>query len=305
MTALETVPATVGVLLLAAARHLTAAEIPNPRFEARLLLAHALGRDAEALIARPDMPVPAEARVAFEHAVGRRAGREPLAIIVGQREFWSLPFRVTADTLIPRPESETLVEAALAFAGRTESPIRVLDLGTGSGCLVLAILHEVPAAWGVGVDRSAAALAVAEKNAETLGLAGRVAFVQGDWGKAIGGRFDIIVSNPPYVADEELAGLAPEVARFEPRQALSGGADGLDAYRACAPDVGRLLAPDGVALLEIGAGQAAQVASILAEHNLQAIDTIEDLTKMPRCICAAPAAAAVPKKKLGNQEVPD
>lgn len=293
MTLPETVPGmvpeTVSTLLLSSARRLSRAGIRSSRFEARLLLAHALGRKVETLIAHPDEPVPVAARRAFQRAVERRAGREPFAVIVGQREFWSLPFRVTADTLIPRPESETLVEAALAAVADIDKPIRVLDLGTGSGCLVLAILHELPAARGVGVDRSGAALAVAQGNAEALALAERVAFVQGDWGTAMTGLFDIVVSNPPYIADAALAGSAAEVARFEPKLALSGGADGLDAYRACAPDVGRLLAPRGVAVLEIGAGQAAAVTSILADHHLQAIDTKQDLAGVTRCLCAAPA----------------
>ncbi|MBK8908398.1 MAG: peptide chain release factor N(5)-glutamine methyltransferase [Rhodospirillales bacterium] len=301
----ETVPDTAGALLLASAWRLRSADIPNPRSEARLLLGHALGLGVEALIARPDLRVPAAAREAFERAVRRRAGREPLAVIVGHREFWSLSFRVTADTLVPRPESETLVEAALAAARGRDRPITVLDLGAGSGCLVLAILHERPAAWGVGVDRSDAALFVARNNADALGIADRVAFVQGDWGTAIGGRFDIIVANPPYVADAEFAVLAPEVARFEPRLALCGGADGLDAYRALAPDVARLLAPDGVAVLEVGAGQAAAVAAILADHYLQVTEIKNDLAGVPRCLRAAPAPVGISKKKLGNQEVPD
>jgi release factor glutamine methyltransferase len=206
-----------------------------------------------------------------------------MAYILGEREFWSLPLFVGPGVLVPRPETETLVEAALeAFPDRT-APLRILDLGTGSGCLLLALLREYPNASGVGVDRSAEALAHATLNARRHGLADRALLVRGDWGRGLAESFELIVANPPYVASGELAELAPEVARYEPRAALDGGADGLDAYRAILPDLPRLLAPAGVACLEIGAGQATALAA-LAEVGGFRVAVRPDLAGIPRCL---------------------
>ena len=215
--------------------------------------------------------------------------REPLAYILGSREFWSLPIRVTADTLVPRPETETLVEAALAWVEERrvgEAETRILDLGTGSGCLLLAMLSELPRAWGMGVDLSASALAVARDNADTLELAHRACFAVGDWGSALGGEFDLVITNPPYIVDAELPALAPEIVRFEPRLALAGGADGLAAYREIAPQLRRLLAPGGAAFLEVGAGQAPPVAAMLTANGLQGVDIKTDLAGVGRCLRA-------------------
>ncbi len=201
-------------------------------------------------------------------AAARREAREPLAQIVGHREFWSLDFIVTHDTLTPRPDSETIVAAALALSGGDDRAMHILDFGTGTGCLLLALLHELPQARGVGVDRSAAALAVARRNAAALGLSERAQFVQGEWGTGLSGTFDVIVANPPYIVESELVTLAPELG-FEPLGALSGGPDGLAAYRALAGDVQRLLAADGVAVLEVGQGQAESVEAILRASGLE------------------------------------
>jgi release factor glutamine methyltransferase len=252
------------------------------------MLRHVLGVSMETLIGHPEQAVGERDRAALSPLVARRVAREPLAYVLGEREFWSLSFRLTADTLVPRPDSETLIEAALARIGDTNRPLRILDLGTGSGCLLLALLSELPAAWGVGVDLSAAALDVARGNAGVLGLAERSSWVHGNWSDAICGTFDVIVSNPPYVAEQELSRLAPEVAQFEPRLALDGGSDGLDCLRAIIPGLAQCGTPDSVVLVEIGADQAAPVVALLCEHGLQDIEVIADLSGVPRCLVARP-----------------
>jgi release factor glutamine methyltransferase len=199
---------------------------------------------------------------------GRRLRREPIAYIVGEKEFWTLTLRVTAATLVPRPETETIVEAALAVVPDRTARLRIADLGTGTGAILLALLSEWPNAFGVAVDWSAQALGVARENAVRLALQHRAAFVRGDFAGALGGRFDLMVSNPPYIESETLAALAAEV-RAEPALALDGGADGLDAYRRIAADAHRLLAPGGSLILEIGAGQAAAVTALFAQAGLR------------------------------------
>ena len=184
---------------------------------------------------------------------------EPLALIVGQAEFWSLPFAVNRHTLLPRPDSETVVRAALDAC---PAPARVLDLGTGTGCLLLSVLHERPSAWGVGVDLSAGAAALAHANAATLGMDKRSAFLCGSWAAALGARFDLVVSNPPYIRSGDIAGLMPDVRLYEPARALDGGADGLDAYRAIIAALPGLLTADGTAVLEVGYDQAVAVATM-------------------------------------------
>jgi len=274
---------TIAQVLCAATRRLRAAGIEGARAEARLLLRHVTGLPPEDLVADRDRALEGEALARFEVLVARRAAREPMAYVLGEREFWSLPLSVGPGVLVPRPETETLVEAALeAFPDRTV-PLRILDLGTGSGCLLLALLREYPNAVGVGVDRSAEALAHAARNARRHGLDGRALLVRGDWGRALAGPFALIVANPPYVASGELADLDPEVARHEPRAALDGGPDGLAAYRAILPDLGRLLAPAGVACLEIGAGQATALAA-LAEVAGFRVAVRPDLAGIPRCL---------------------
>lgn len=270
-----------------------AARLPGdtPRLDAELLLAHVLGEERLAMLAG-NAAVGDEARAAFGALVERRRRHEPVAHILGFREFWSLPIRVTADVLVPRPDSETLIAGALAhFAGR--APETVLDLGTGSGALLLAALSEWPQARGLGIDRSAAALAVAKANAGALGLAGRAAFREGDWAQGLEGRFDLILCNPPYIPDGEA--LMPDVALFEPAGALFGGADGLDPYRLLLPEVPRLLAAGGVALFEFGVGQAGALLALAAEAGLEA-DVAPDLAGRPRALVVRLA------KALGNGE---
>ena len=293
---------TVASELRRAAAALTAAGVESPRLEARLLLRHVLGVTMETLVGYPERSVGEYERTALRPLVARRAAREPLAYILGQREFWSLSFRLTPETLIPRPDSETLIDAALARIGKPDRPLRILDLGTGSGCLLLSLLSELPDAWGVGVDLSAAALDVACGNARVLGLADRASWVHGNWSDAICGDFDVIVSNPPYVAQAELTRLAPEVAQFEPRLALDGGSDGLECLRAIIPGLSELGNADSVFLLEIGVDQAEPVSALLLDHGLQRIETVADLSGVPRCLVARTSGN---KKKLGTHIVPD
>lgn len=271
---------TIAEALYEGAQVLAAAGIDNPRLESRLLLAHALGRTTEDLIR--DLTARATASN-FANLIARRAAREPLAFILGWREFWSLPFHVSPATLIPRPDSETVVEAALALCPDAQAPLRVLDLGTGTGCLLLALLHERPSAFGVGIDRSAPAAHLARRNACDLGLAARSAFLCGDWAGAVNGRFDLVLSNPPYVATPELAALMPDVALHEPRTALDGGTCGLTAYRAIIAALPRLLMPSGAAVLELGAGQSDAVG-IIAEAAGFRVQVRPDLSGTPRAM---------------------
>lgn len=263
--------------------------INSPELDARMLIGHALGLDHAALAAA------AAARslnIDEENAIGalaqRRLAREPVARILGWREFWSLPLRVDASTLVPRPETETVVEAALAAIdadGLRSRPLRTADLGTGCGAILLALLSELPHALGVGTDASAAALSVARDNASRLGLA-RARFVACDVAAALRGPFDLIVSNPPYIASADIATLAPEVRDFEPRRALDGGADGLDFYRAIAAAAPALLAPGGVLIVELGAGQAQAVGAFFAGAGLAPLPPRPDLNGTPRALLA-------------------
>lgn len=277
--------ASIGQILCAITRRLKDAGVGSPRLDARLLVAQATGASVEQIVAFPERTLTPDEAARLETSVQRRANREPLAQIVGHREFWSLDFIVTRDTLTPRPDSETIVAAALALAGGRDRAVQILDFGTGTGCLLLSLLHEWPQARGIGVDCSAAALDVAQRNAAALGLSDRAQFVQGAWGAGLRGPFDVIVANPPYIVEAELAGLAPELG-FEPRGALSGGPDGLDAYRALAGDIARLLAPAGVAVLEVGQGQAECVEAILRAAGLDIGPRQRDLGGLERGVTA-------------------
>jgi len=268
---------------------LAAAGIDGAVSDARILLMHALGIDRTALLSRAAEPLPDEAAARYAGFLARRAAREPVSRILGRREFWSLDFALGPATLDPRPDSETLVEAALAAAPDRpppDRPLRVLDLGTGTGCLLLAVLHDRPAAFGVGVDRSEPAARVARDNARALGLGGRAAFLVGDWAGALSGRFDLVLSNPPYIPEADIAGLEPEVRDHDPRLALSGGTDGLNAYRALACALPGLLAPGGVAVVELGIGQATAVTGLFRAAGLDIAGTPHDLAGIARCVVA-------------------
>ncbi|HQT67356.1 MAG: protein-(glutamine-N5) methyltransferase, release factor-specific [Rhodospirillales bacterium 20-60-12] len=245
------------------AARLAAAGITDARREARILLAAALGIDTTRL-QLVDHIDPA----GYQAYLQRRAAREPMAFITGRREFWGLEFEVSSATLIPRPDSETLIQAALA---ECPAPSRILDLGTGTGCLLLALLSERPAAFGVGVDVAPAAAHLAARNAQRLGLGTRACFITGDWAAALSGPFDLIMSNPPYITQADMADLMPEVAGFEPARALDGGPDGLDAYRAILQALPSLLARGAVAVLEIGAGQAPDLADLADFYGFSAM----------------------------------
>ena len=278
--------ATMGGEIDRAARRLKSVGIPGPRSEARLLMGYALGLSRETVFGHADRPVTPGQAKRFESAIRRRVSREPAARILGCREFWSLPFRVTAATLIPRPETETVIEAALEAAGGRARAIDILDLGTGTGCLLLALLSELADARGLGVDASAAALKVAAANASALGLSDRARFRLGDWAEGLRQRFDLIVANPPYIRADEIGGLEPEVSRFEPILALSGGSDGLGCYRAMAADFRRVMAPGARIVLEIGEGQGDGVRAILGAQGLEVTDRRADLSGIPRCLVA-------------------
>lgn len=230
---------------------------------------------------------PPAAVEAFRALLARRVRREPMAHILGEREFWGLPFRVTPDVLVPRPDSETLIEAALALMGDRGRPWRILDLGLGSGCLLLTLLREFPAATGVGLEASPPALAVARDNAASLGVAGRAHLLAGDWrqpgwAETLGGPFDLLVSNPPYIEAVAIEGLMPEVGRYEPRLALDGGSDGLDAYRAIAAGAGLLVVPGGRVLVEAGMGQVPAITEIFRAAGFSAEAPWEDLAGVQR-----------------------
>jgi release factor glutamine methyltransferase len=262
---------------LSAAAATLSATSETPRLDAELLMAHALGESRETMLLRR---LDGQSPSAFDALVGRRARREPLAYITGTREFWSLDIEVGPGVLIPRPDSETLIETARrALAKRP--PSTILDLGTGSGALLLAALSEWPDAKGVGVDWSDAALAAAGRNAERLGLADRARFRKGDWGVGEERRYDLILCNPPYV--DPAARLMPDVADFEPEEALFAGDEGLAEYRRIVPQLPGLLAEAGVACLELGIGQSSAVSRLCADQGLVS-EVSRDLAGQERCL---------------------
>jgi release factor glutamine methyltransferase len=269
--------------LRAGAARLGAAGISEGAREARLLMAAALGLDPSRMTLHLHDDLDPEGAARFEALVARRAAREPMSHILGQRQFYGRAFKVTGDVLDPRPETECLVAAALE-----EGFERVLDLGTGSGCILLSLLAEREGAQGLGADVSAAALDVARENAARLGLASRAAFQEADWFKGIAGQYDLIVSNPPYIGIAEMPELAPELAH-EPRAALTDEGDGLSAYRAIAAGVSAHLVPGGRILVEIGRTQGAEVARIFAEAGLQAVELRQDLDGRDRVVMARSA----------------
>jgi release factor glutamine methyltransferase len=282
-------PHTAEGFLRDATARLAEAGIEAPRREARLLLAHVLGVDPQALLLRVDeRPLPSDAVEAASTLVGRRAAREPLAFLTGRQGFWTLDLAVSDATLIPRADSETLIEAVLASRPDRSSLRRVLDLGTGTGCLLLAALSEYPGAWGLGLDLSPGACRLARGNADRNGLGERMAAMCGRWGEALAlpaeSRFDLVLSNPPYIPSRDIADLMPEVARFEPRRALDGGDDGLNAYRQILPALPGLLAPGGLAVLEVGQGQAEAMPGLAAVAGLRVLAVRPDLGGIPRAV---------------------
>ncbi len=273
---------TIGVALEAAIARLSAVGVDNPRMDARLLLCHSACLELANIIVDPNVVLADECFRKFETLVERREKREPVSHLIGEREFWSLPFIVTADVLDPRPASETLIEAALDHVRDRSEPVSVLDLGTGSGCLLIAVLSELPGARGVGVDTSEAALVIARRNAEKNLVDDCTTFVSSSWGRSVSGSFDLILSNPPYISESGRDDLEPEVAMYEPASALFAGKDGLSAYREVAPDILRLLNPDGVAAIECGRDQMTTVIEIFDDAGLRHVETRCDLDGIER-----------------------
>ncbi len=275
---------TLGEAVAAAAVDLASCGIADSRREARLLVALAAGIEAAAVLSYPERALELPAEVRLQDMVRRRRKREPVSRLIGRREFWSLEFEVGPATLDPRPDSETLVEAALGRIGDRGARLKILDLGTGTGCLLLALLSELPNAFGLGFDLAPEAVAVARRNAAANALESRAVFAVGDWGAAARGGFDVVLANPPYVPSAEIARLAPEVALWEPRLALDGGVDGFSACRALAPDLGRLIATTGFAVIELGDGQAVTAAALFRSAGLDVVARHRDLSARERCL---------------------
>lgn len=282
---------TIGAALETTAAALAAVGLDQPRRHARQLIAAALDLTAAEVFGHPERSLDGAEMMRVFQMLRRTAAHEPLSRIVGRREFWGLEFLLSAETLDPRPDSETVVEAVLARLPARDRPYRFLDLGTGTGCLLLALLSEFPNANGLGIDLAAGAARTARRNAERLGLGDRASFLAGNWAQAVNGRFDAIVTNPPYVASGAIADLPPEVRDHDPRAALDGGADGLAAYRAIAADLVRLLLPGAIFAAEVGHGQAGMVAEIVAEAGLRLDGVARDLAGIERCVVATRQAS--------------
>jgi release factor glutamine methyltransferase len=267
--------------------------VESPTIDARLLLEAAAPVSRADILADPHRVLDADAEARLEAFVERRARREPVSLILGRKGFWTLMLGVSPGVLTPRPETETILDVVLPFFA-PEQAFSLLDLGVGSGAIVLSILAERPRAKGLGIDVSEDALAVARDNAAQLGLAARLALLRGDWTAGLGdASFDLVVSNPPYIATAEIETLAPEVREHDPRLALDGGPDGLDAYRRLAPEILRVLRPGGRFVVEIGAGQSAAVEALFAAAGAHEIATHKDLADRERVVAGL-------KKGLGK-----
>ena len=280
---------TIGEALRTGAAQLWAAGVAQALLDARLLLMAATGLGVEDVIRDPDAELSAAHAAAYAAMIARRVAREPVSRILGRREFWSLDFEITPDTLDPRADSETLISAALGLIEDHNRSLRILDIGTGSGCLLLALLSELPCAQGAGIDISQGALEVAHRNAGRLGFSERARFIACDvrsanWMHQIGGPFDIIISNPPYIENAVIAGLDPEVTLFDPHLALAGGEDGLDFYRMITISLAHLLRPDGLVVFEAGAGQAEAIEMLMRQAGLTAPGPNTDLGGVARAV---------------------
>lgn len=275
-------------------QRLKEAGVGNPQLDTRLLIAHALHCDRAALITQNEREVTAEEMALIDAYINRRTAREPVGRIIGVREFWGLQIGVNEATLEPRPDSETLVTTVLNVMqdryyhqkslARGEGAFHVLDLGTGSGCLLLAILSEWKEAFGTGIDRSKKALEQAAANATSLGFSDRVKFKQGNWLSGLSGRFDVVICNPPYIKTDDIQGLQPEVKLYDPPLALDGGADGLAPYNQIIPMLPHYLNQDGAAFFEVGKGQAQDIAELMRSVGFKKITTQKDLGGVARCV---------------------
>lgn len=264
-----------------ATTRLEAAGVQAADQDARILLAHCLNLQVAEMLFEWDKALSEEENSAFEALVSLRERRKPVSQILGRRAFWTHEFKVTSDVLDPRPETEQIIETALSLGPFS----RILDLGTGSGCILISLLAERPSVVGIGTDISDAALKVAQENAETIGVSSRAQFLRSDWFETVTGQFDLIVSNPPYIASSEMPNLASEVHDWEPHLALSPGGDGLGAYRQIAKKLGSFLSPGGHAILETGVLQVDAVTQIFAKSGFESISAYSDLTGRPRGIC--------------------
>ena len=254
---------------------------PTPSLDARILMKHAAGLDDGAMIARSSEIPTSETLLAFGEAIERRRNEEPIAYIIGSHEFWSLNFKVSPEVLIPRPDSECLIETVLDARSDKQQPLRILDLGTGSGCLLIALLSEYPNATGIGVDASLSALQIATDNARRLGIGERVNFIRSDWCEKVEGVFDVILANPPYICDGDI--LPNSVREFEPADALFAGRDGLDAYRSILPQLEKHLRDHTILIGECASTQVKPLAAMVSETLPSAeIAPIFDLESKPR-----------------------
>lgn len=282
---------TVAQALAAGVARLRAADVPDPARDARRLLAHALGVRADRLTLHMPDAFPTDAVSRWDAAVNARAARQPVAQIVGSRAFYGRSFHVTSDVLDPRPETETLIAEALQHPAQ-----RILDIGTGSGCILLTLLAEWSEATGIGTDMSPAALAVATQNATALDVAARAELVHTNWADAVAGPFDLIVSNPPYISGAEMTELSRDVLDWEPHAALTPGPLGLESYRALIPQAADLLAAGGRLLLEIGPTQGAEVASLCVNAALEDVYVRPDLDGRDRVVTAVKSTKASEKR---------
>jgi len=265
-------------------KKLKTAGIDNPDLDARLLIGDALGLDRADIFSQSDHILKPEEIAQIQTYIARRLKHESVARIIGEREFWSLPFGLNEATLEPRPDSETLIEVALSKNKKQE--LSIFDLGAGTGCLLLSLLHELPKATGLGIDIAPRAVEQAQKNATRLGLEGRAKFQMNNWADGITEKFDIVISNPPYIAHEDIAGLMPEVGNYDPVAALDGGEEGLEVYHFLIPQLSRLLKPQGFAIFEVGIGQAKTVGDIFKKNGFTEISTHRDLSGIERCVVA-------------------
>jgi len=279
---------TVGSAILRAVAELREARVDSPRLTAEVLLAHVLGWERTRVLGHVGDDLDAGAQSQLQALVRRSAAGEPLHYLTGEREFYGLSFRVTPAVLIPRPETEILVEKALELARPRAGSLRFVDVGTGSGCIAVSLAHELPRALGWATDVSQSALAIARQNARRAGVGGRVEFICCDLLECFPARphFDLILSNPPYISGAEMGELPRMVRDHEPNQALCGGLSGIEAYIRLIPQAAQRLAAAGCLLLEIGAGQAAEISEIVRDAGLTLTETIQDLQSIPRCLVA-------------------
>ena len=277
---------TLGSVYRTLSIELTGIGIDSPQLEARILIAYAAKIEQTRIIGYPEDKLDDITIAHLKKITKRRKNGEPIAHITGAKEFWSLNFSINKETLIPRPDSEILIEAILSVIANYQCPLSILDLGTGSGCLLLALLSELPNATGVGIDISSAACRIAEKNSEYLGLSGRAKFYRGNWMNNIYDKFDIIISNPPYIAESCIKFLDKEVRLYEPHIALSGGHDGLSAYRQIAKESVSRLKSAGILAVEIGINQKKNISDIFIKNGLNIIKIRRDHSNIERCILA-------------------